>query len=296
MSRVRTVVVTEIFLVLGLLVFVGLVYGVEQSLELDEAIRLSPMAALAIAAVPALFWLAYFWLQDRHEPEPTHYVLGMYVLGCLVAGPLATFMIGQLTGPPPLAQQSVGPLGAERLVHTFLVVALTQELCKYVVVRYTVYLSPEFDEPMDGIVYMTAAGIGFATWENIRYLQGLDGNVLLTLGAARTVVTTLAHACFAGAMGYVLGRAKFASSSSLRRGLVLFVGLVVATLLHGQFRLVESLVTAAGLDVQPWRGLAFAAGFAAVVFFGTSVLMRRLLAVSPYRPRSGESAALGKVA
>jgi protease PrsW len=283
LSRVRTVVVTEIFLVLGLLAFVAVVYAIERSLDLDQAVRLSPLAALTMSAVPALLWLAYFYLQDRHEPEPTHYVLGIYVLGCLVAGPVASFLTVQLTGPAPLVARSVGALGPESLVRTFLIVALAQELCKYVVVRYTVYRSPEFDEPMDGIVYMTAAATGVATWENYQDLQHLEGNVFLTLGAAHTVVVTLAHACFAGVTGYALGWAKFTAASSNRRAVVLLLGLLIAAALNGQFRLLESLVTAADMEVRPWRGLAFAAGFAAAIFFITSLLMRRLLAISPHR-------------
>jgi protease PrsW len=293
LSRVRTVVVTEIFLVLGLLAFVGAVFAIERSFDLDEAVRLSPLAALTMSAIPALLWLAYFYLQDRHEPEPTHYVLGVYVLGALVAGPAASFLIGQLTGPAPLVARSVSPLGPESLVRTFLIVALAQELCKYLVVRYTVYRSPEFDEPMDGIVYMTAAATGVATWENYQDLKHLEGNVFLTLGAAHTVVATLAHACFAGATGYALGWAKFTAASSNRRAVALLIGLLIAAALNGQFRLLESLVTAADMEVRPWRGLALAAGFAAAIFFVTSLLMRRLLAISPHRVLEASTAPAG---
>ena len=38
------------------------------------------------------------------------------------------------------------------------------------------------------------------------------------------------------------------------------------------------------MDVHPWRGVAYAAGFAAAVFFVTSILMRQLLAISPFAP------------
>jgi hypothetical protein len=38
------------------------------------------------------------------------------------------------------------------------------------------------------------------------------------------------------------------------------------------------------MGVEPWRPVAYAAGFAAAVFFVTSLLMRHLLALSPFRP------------
>lgn len=268
---------------LGLLGFVAAAYVVERSLSLDQAVRLSPLTALVVAAVPALLWLVYFYLQDRLEPEPKHYVIGVYLLGAFVAAPLSEFIIAQVAPPAPFAAQSIESFGADRLVRVFLVIGIAQELCKYVVVRYTVYLSPEFDEPLDGIIYMTAAGIGFATWKNYHYFQGLDGNVFLTIGAATAVKSTLAHACFAGVLGYFLGRAKFSAASPLSRSASLFAGLLIATLLNGQFALIQDVVTSNGIEVEPWRGVAYAGGFAALVFFATSILMRRLLAISPFR-------------
>lgn len=288
MSRIRTLVATEILLVFGLLAFVAIAYAVERVANLG-AVPLSPIAALFLSSVPALLWLAYFWAQDRHEPEPTHYVLGIYLLGAFVAGPLAAFAIGQVSGPPPLSAGAVGPLAPERLVRAILIVGLAQELCKYLVVRYTIYLSPEFDEPMDGIVYMTAAGIGFANFQNFHYFQSLQGEVLLTAGVRDAVVGTLAHACFAGVMGYALGRAKFSAASPAVRSATLFAGLVCAAILNGVFFLVRGGMKASGLELQPWRAVAFAAGFAAIVFFVTSLLMRRLLAISPFRPGAAEA-------
>ncbi|MCG8425414.1 MAG: PrsW family glutamic-type intramembrane protease [Proteobacteria bacterium] len=289
MSRIRTVVATEIVLLFGLLGYVGVAYAVERGAGLTTALDLSPPGALVISAVPALLWLAYFYVQDRYEPEPVHYVVGVYLLGCLVAGPLSGVLIELLLTPRPLTIQTVHPLSFERIVRALLIVALAQELCKYVVVRYTVYLSPEFDEPMDGLVYMTAAGIGVATWKNYHYLDGLAGNVFLTFGAAKAVITTLADACFAGVMGYAMGRAKFSSLSSGYRSAILFAGLLLATGLNGLFQTVENAITAAGMDMEPWRALAYTALFAAAVFFATSLLMRGLLMRSPFRPSIGSA-------
>jgi RsiW-degrading membrane proteinase PrsW (M82 family) len=161
---------------------------------------------------------------------------------------------------------------------------LTQEFLKYVVVRYSVYQSPEFDEPMDGIIYMTAAGIGFATHENYQFLSGMRGEVFLSAGAARVVVTTLAHACFAGVLGYAVGRAKFWSGRNWLRTGVLAVGLLCAAVLNGTFAMGHDLIVVAGLEVTPWRAVAFAFGFAAIVFLVLSFMMQRLLDISPFKP------------
>jgi RsiW-degrading membrane proteinase PrsW (M82 family) len=123
------------------------------------------------------------------------------------------------------------------------VVGLAQEMCKYAVVRYTVYLSSEFDEPMDGIVYMMACGTGFAVWVNYHRLSGQGHQVHLSTGAAQAVVTTLAHASFAGLLGYVMGRAKFSQRSAPVRGLFVMLGLLLAAAFNGQFRVISTTTT-----------------------------------------------------
>ncbi|WP_371079223.1 PrsW family glutamic-type intramembrane protease, partial [Salmonella enterica] len=77
----------------------------------------------------------------------------------------------------------------------------------YAAVRFSVYRSKEFDERTDGIIYATAAGLGFATALNISFVVG-SGGVDLGLGAIRIVVTALAQASFAGIVGYFLAKEK----------------------------------------------------------------------------------------
>lgn len=272
----------------GLVSFVAAAYAAERILGIDGPVAVSKPIAIVMAAIPGLLWLVYFYLQDRHEPEPKHYVFALYLAGAFFAAPVAGFFVD--LAAPDASTSTLPPWSAANVVWSIAVVGLAQEALKYGVVRYSIYRSAEFDEPMDGIIYMTACGIGFATYVNYKYLQGLDGSVYLSAGAANAVVVTLAHACFAGVLGYALGRAKFSPADPTRRGLVLLAGLVVAAVLNGQFRLLETAVKPAGLQVQPWRAVAYAAGFAAAVFFVTSVLMRRHLASSPHALADAEAA------
>ena len=284
MRRARLLIGSKLALIAGLVGFVGLAWLIEVLLGLREPVELSPPIAIVLATIPASLWLAFFHLQDRHEPEPTHFVVGVFFLGMLVAAPLADFLVGQLVPSEPLARRSLEPFAVERMVHAVLVVGLAQELCKYAAVRYTVYTSPEFDEPMDGVVYMLAAGTGFAVWTNYHRLQGLGGSVFLSIGAAQAVIITLAHASFAGALGYVMGRARFTRRRPLSRGVLLFVGLLGAAALNGFFFLLETWFTTSGLSTSPWRGVLYAAVAAAAVFGGLMLLIRRLLHESPFRP------------
>jgi RsiW-degrading membrane proteinase PrsW (M82 family) len=271
---------TEALLIGGLLGFVGLAWGAEHAFALVDPVHLGELPALALCAVPALLWLGYFYLQDRHEPEPKELVLGVYLLGAFVAWPLARFTVGLWP-----AATLAGPLSARALLFAIVPGGLAQELAKYLVVRYSIYLSDEFDEPMDGIVYMMAAGIGFATAANWHALRASGGTVFLATGAMNVVIATLAHACFAGVLGYALGIAHWTGAA--RRGPVLLAGLFVAATLNGAFDVLDERVRVNGMAVEPWRGVALTAVFAAVVFAATFVLIRRHLAASPMAPRSG---------
>jgi len=277
-SRARAVARTQVLLVAGLVAYVAAAYGAEKALGLDGPIRLAPPLALVLVLVPAVLWLGYFYLQDRNEPEPKHYVVGIFLLGAFVAFPVARFL-EELTAVPAWSGER---LSAHTVFAAIIPLGLAQELAKYVVVRYSVYLSDEFDEPMDGIIYMTAAGIGFACAENLHALAAMGGRIFFAAFAANAVVSTLAHGSIAGVLGYALGIARF--SPARRRGPLLLVALLIAAALNGVFGLLQVLVRVDGLTVRPWRGVAFAAGFAALVFAGIYVLMRRHLAASPLAP------------
>jgi RsiW-degrading membrane proteinase PrsW (M82 family) len=272
-------------MVVGLVAYVVVVWTVERVLAINGAVQLSRPLALVIAGVPAALWLGFFYYLDRFEPEPKDFVIGVFVLGALIAAPISDFLIRTVDPSQPLAVHGLSPFTFERTIHAVLVLGLGQELCKYVVVRYTIYSSQEFDEPMDGVVYMMAAGTGFAVWLNYQALAGLGHEVILSHAAANAVVTTLAHASFAGVLGYTLGRAKFTRRTPLVRTLLLFLGLILAATLNGQFQLVESWVSTSGLAQEPWKGIGYAALFAVLVFALLMLASRRLLRDSPFRPR-----------
>ena len=281
--RARLLLGTRALLIAGLVGFVVLAWLVELVAGLEGSVHLGPLLALAMAGIPAVFWLGFFYLMDRHEPEPKQLVVGVCVLGALVAAPLADFLLYQAVPPVALEVEGISPWSADRLLYGILVAGLAQETCKYAAVRYTVYMSREFDEPMDGIVYMMACGTGFAVWVNFHRMSGQGHSVDLSTAAAQAVVTTLAHASFAGALGYVMGRAKFSQRNAPLRGLLLMLGLLGAAFLNGQFQIIEQWVSASGMKAQPWRGIVYAALFASAVFGIIMLAAQHLLKRSPFR-------------
>jgi len=266
LRRARALVGTKFLLIAGLIGFVVVAWLVELIAGLREPVNIGPLIAALMAAIPAAFWLGFFYLLDRHEHEPKQLVVGVAVLGALVAAPLSDFLHYQLVPPLALEIHSARALSLERVVEAVLIIGLVQEICKYAVVRYTIYNSPQFDDPLDGIVYMMACGAGFAVWDNYHRLSGQGHQVIVSAAAANAVITTLAHASFAGALGYVMGRAKFSRRSPLLRAGLLFLGLLGAAVLNGQFRLVENWIQQSGMGTHPMLALGYALLSASLVF------------------------------
>jgi RsiW-degrading membrane proteinase PrsW (M82 family) len=229
------------------------------------------LVGVVLALVPAVLWLLLFYGQDRLEPEPKPFVIGVFVLGALLASAVGIPVVREVFR----VQDWLGRSLIVNLLGSILVVGFVQEFLKYAAVRYSVYLHPEFDERMDGILYGTAAGLGFATMLNIHYVVG-SGGVDLGVGVIRIVVTTLAQASFAGVSGYFLGRAKFEEEQVWW----LPTGLTVAAVLNGLFTVISGSVTRvgsamSGSTANPWYSLLLAAVVAGLVFSVLMVLIRR---------------------
>jgi len=115
----------------------------------------------------------------------------------------------------------------------FLVLAPIEEFFKYSVVKVFIYPKEQFDEPMDGVVYMAAAAVGFSAITNVMYLVQNPDNTSI-VGILRGILATPAHVIFSGFIGVQLGKAKF-TASYLQAGSRIVKGFVIAILLHGLY-------------------------------------------------------------
>jgi len=178
---------------------------------------------LLIALAPCLFLLWYFYHRDKYEPEPKKMIIKIFLFGAVMVIPAGIIEIIIMSG---LEAITSGILYI--FLISFFVIAPSEELFKYFVVKHTVYKSIEFDEVMDGIVYTVSASLGFATIENIIYvLQHGIGT-----GIARAFLAVPGHAFFGAIMGYYIGLAKFTREKEKS---LLTRGVVFAILLHGLY-------------------------------------------------------------
>jgi hypothetical protein len=161
------------------------------------------------------------------------------------------------------------------------VIGAIESFTVYAAVRLFIYDSPEFDERVDGVVYATAAGLGYATALNLRFIISNGG---AALGAGEVYVTevALAQAAFASVLGYFLGRAK------LERRPIWWLpaGLALAALLNGLFTLLRgqlepgTIVLGGSALLPSFSGLLLAGGLAAGVTALVAWLIRRDIAAS----------------
>jgi RsiW-degrading membrane proteinase PrsW (M82 family) len=180
---------------------------------------------LGLAIAPAIFILWYMYRKDRYEPEPLHLVLWVFILGALSTIPTAILEL---------------PFGSGPL--TIVVIAPVVEEClKFSVVFFIMFRHSEFDEPMDGIVYAAAAGLGFASIENILYVLGGGASV----GIMRAITSVPSHVIFSCIWGFALGTAKFRPASQ-RTGIII-MGLAGAILLHAIYNFSALYFQALGL-------------------------------------------------
>ncbi len=269
--------VAMVALVVGLAAFMAAVFFLAPSLRGALPRPFLFVASLLLALVPAAVWLVVFYLQDRVEPEPKQYVGAVFVLAGLLAAAVGQPLIRDVFRVNDWASGTL----ALRLVAGICIVGIIQEFLKYAAVRYSIYRSAEFDERIDGIIYGAAAGLGYATFLNIQYVLE-NGGVELGLAAVRVAVIALAHASFAGVMGYFLGRARFEN----RGPFWLPVGLVLAAVLNGAVTTLLNEITRSGLRPTPINGLIAAAVLAAATFIFLFAMMRRTLR-APVAVREG---------
>jgi RsiW-degrading membrane proteinase PrsW (M82 family) len=216
---------TELFEVLLLLAVAVaaqfIAAGVQQLVPEGWRLPVSIVASL----IPALLWLTLFYVQDRAEPEPQPYVIGVAFLAGLLAVAIGQPLIDNVFRTATWIHRDT----LTEILGSILVVGVTQELIKYLAVRATVYNTTEFDERVDGVLYGSAAGVGYATALNLGNALTSGGYDDLAAAATRIAVTALMHGSVGGLVGYFLSGQKFNKAPAL----MMPVGLLIAATING---------------------------------------------------------------
>lgn len=191
---------------------------------------------ILFGVLPSLIWLCFFLRKDAH-PESNRMILKIFFWGMLSAVLAALIEIGFSLF---LLNFDIRKSIFFSIIYWFLGIALIEEVIKYLVVRNEVFNDPELDEPIDAILYMIIAALGFAALENILILwpreimsQGLDSFLgPLVVSVFRFWGATFLHALCSGLVGFFLGLTFF--RKELRAKLTI-LGLTIAIFLHGLY-------------------------------------------------------------
>lgn len=181
---------------------------------------------IALALAPGVYLSIAVYGKDKYEPEPKRILLAAFLLGCLCTLPAAIF---EVVGLKLLGFGGLKKLGIrDAVIQAFLVVALTEEGLKFLVLRFHAYRKKDFNEPFDGIVYGSFVALGFATFENLLYVLHRG----FAAGVFRMFTAVPGHYAYGVIMGYYVGKAKFEAHNQTAH---MLRGLFSAIVLHGAY-------------------------------------------------------------
>ena len=182
------------------------------------------MNLILCAIAPIFTIILYIYFQDKYEKEPKGLLILGFLLGAILSIIIVT-VIYIITGKliPLTDEYSIW----QQFIQAFVVVALSEEFSKYIIVKYFAQPRKAFNEPYDGIIYAVMVSMGFACTENIMYV--LQGGY--TTAFLRAITAVPAHATFGILMGYYMGKAKFSDN----RFILNMAGLFLAVLFHGAY-------------------------------------------------------------
>jgi RsiW-degrading membrane proteinase PrsW (M82 family) len=189
--------------------------------------------------LPAALWL-WFWLQeDSVNPEPRGLIVitfGAGIVSVLFVLPiqkLIYYFLGESIGIPAL----------------FLLLALVEEALKFLAAYVVAFRSRAFDEPVDAIIYMVTAALGFTALENAFFLFSplAGGDIVdsVLTGNMRFIGASVLHVVSSAVVGLSLAL-SFYRPSEIKKHMII-IGILTATILHTAFNL--SIITSSGSNM-----------------------------------------------
>ena len=201
--------------------------------------------ALLGGVLPTLVWLAFWLHEDYKHPEPRSLILKTFLLG-----------MGAVIIVLPF-QKVVDAWFPGLTFSAILLWVILEEIFKFTAAFFGGLQSAEDNEPIDPIIYMITAALGFAALENVLFIATplFEGSVVesVVTGNLRFIGASLLHVVSSSIIGVALAFSFYKSRKT--RILLVLVGLLVAVAFHTAFNL--SLLS--GAEIVPlmsvWLGV-----------------------------------------
>jgi len=185
---------------------------------------------IALAIIPAVILLVYIYREDRLEKESPRLIIRLVIFG-IISTLLAALaeQIGMTLLDLWLSENSL----LYRIILYFGIVAFSEEGFKYLVLKRVTWNNPEFNCKFDGVVYAVSVSLGFALWENIKYVMAYG----LSTALLRAVTAVPGHACFGVIMGawYGLAKRKQAQGWDSASRTARIIAVVMPAIVHGAY-------------------------------------------------------------
>jgi protease PrsW len=244
---------------------------------------LLPGAIVGSAVAPALLFLWLVVAADS-RPEPPRVVWIAFGLTAALAIPVGLVEAWLQAHVHFTANPTLAPFEK-----ALVLAGMPEEILKISIIAAVALRTRYFDEPMDGVVYGTAVGLGFATIENVLYVLSAK-----TGWESVAIMRALLSVPFHGALGAIAGayiaRARFTGvlgahrNEHLHRFRMFASAYLVPIVMHSVFDGAMFTLGSAGPKASQtgegagWVGLmlivAFADAIGAIVF--AILLVRRI--------------------
>ena len=213
------------------------------------------------ALIPSFILIWSILKQDKIESEPPGLLIGLFILGALTCIP-AAFL-------ESLGEEWILDFTRDDdlqiLLMFLIVVPLSEEGMKYLVLRLRTWKNKAFNFTFDAIVYATVVSLGFATLENLLYVLG---NMSLQVAMVRGILSVPLHCTCGVFMGYFYGMARNHNArgehamSMVDRVLALLIPILIHGLYDYALSVESDMVSLAGL------------GFTVVIFILAFIQVR----------------------
>lgn len=195
---------------------------------------LIPIIALLGGLIPTSVYVLFVWWLDRFEKEPIWTLLMAFLWGVGPAAFLSVILEVLLEIP-------IRSLGAEGLAGNLLTAGISapfveESIKGWALLALVIIFRSEFDDVLDGIVYGSLIGLGFALTENVMSYfipilsqEGIGAGLVNIF--MRSIVFGANHAFWTGVTGAAIGYARLVPLWS-RRLLIAVGGWLLALSLH----------------------------------------------------------------
>lgn len=175
--------------------------------------------------IPALIWLTFWLREDSKRPEPRGLLMATFAGGMFAVVMVIPFQ--NFFYRPDI----FSPMIMWALMATF------EELFKFGAAFFIVLRRKETDEPIDAVIYMMTAALGFVALENSLFI--LDsfsrGDIFggIMTGNFRFIGASLLHTISSAAIGVAIALSFY--KNRVVKIISAFIGIIVAIALHTLF-------------------------------------------------------------